>query len=415
MNVNRIYLKKQLTKRKEQKLYEIKPIGSAIRFRRKEMNLTLEEACEGICSVSYMSKLENNLIEPGEQFMDALLERFSLHESIDADLEQYEKDKIEMTHHFLFDKYLSEDIIFSYQKRDDHQALLILMGFYTLSKNDSAAYHCYNHLRQYMANMKDDELNIFFMFLSELLYRNHRFSEAFDVLTLTPHLDTESVELNLIKVKLKLKNAFKMHKVSEITNHYTSYLTQLVDLEHYQLLKKIRGQHVQYEAYYQSPDQIKKIVDKMHMLTQEEKDFAYAKALFFQQEYELFISYAKNYYKLHSHWLLLYLISLDYLKEKDEIISVISQTNDLSDICMGSRVILNHLSYKYIADRESLLMYLRRDILGFKHITDDYHVLDYIMVDSQNLFSKFQFYKEAVSVTSKFLPRLKMLKQADKP
>jgi transcriptional regulator with XRE-family HTH domain len=414
MYANVIYLKKQLAKRREQKLYEIKPIGSAIRFRRKEMNLTLEEACEGICSVSYMSKLENNLIEPGDQFIDALLDRFSLHESIDADLEQYEKDKIELTHHLLFEKYLTEEITINYQPRDDHQALLMMMGYYALSKNEVEAFNCYGHLRQYISNMKDDELNLFFMILSEMLYQKHRFSEAFDVLSLAPYLDESFLNLNLIKMKLKLKNAFKMHKVSEIMNHYTVYVNILVELEHYQLLKKVRGEFIKYEAYYQLPEVIKKTANQMHMLTEEEKDFVYSKSLFFQQEYEQFMKTAIKYYKFHSHWLLLYLIALDTLKRKEELTLIMSQRNELNDICLGSGLILNHLNQKYCGTKESLLLYLRRDILGYKHISDDYHVLDYLMVDSQHLFSKYQFYKEAVSVTSKYLPRLKMLKQAER-
>jgi HTH-type transcriptional regulator, quorum sensing regulator NprR len=361
-----------------------------------------------------MSKLENNLIEPGDQFIDALLERFSLQESIDANLEQYEKDKLILIHHLLFEKYLSEDIVLIYQNRDDHQGLLMMMGYYALSKNSTEAFTCYNHLRLYIANMKDDELNLFFTILSEMLYDKNRFTEAFDVLSLTPYLDESFLNLNLIKKKLRLKNAFKMHKVSEIMNNYTSYINKLVELEHYQLLKKMRSQYIQYEAYYQMPEVIKKTVNQMHMLTEEEKDFAYSKALFFQQEYELFMNSAIKYYKYHSHWLSLYLIALDYLNRRDELTVIMSKKNELNEVCISSSLILNHLHYKYLGSKEALLNYLRREILGFKHLSDDYHVLDYLMVDSQNLFSKHQFYKEAVSVTTKYLPLLKTLKQAEK-
>jgi len=37
-------------------------IGSMIRHQRRKMNLTLEEGAEGNCSVSYLSKVENNQI-----------------------------------------------------------------------------------------------------------------------------------------------------------------------------------------------------------------------------------------------------------------------------------------------------------------------------------------------------------------
>ena len=58
--MNIIVFRRLVRSRKECKLYETKPIGSAIKFKRKAMNMTLEEGSEGICSVSYLSKIENN-------------------------------------------------------------------------------------------------------------------------------------------------------------------------------------------------------------------------------------------------------------------------------------------------------------------------------------------------------------------
>ena len=60
--MNIIVFRRLVRSRKECKLYETKPIGSAIKFKRKAMNMTLEEGSEGICSVSYLSKIENEAI-----------------------------------------------------------------------------------------------------------------------------------------------------------------------------------------------------------------------------------------------------------------------------------------------------------------------------------------------------------------
>ena len=52
--------------------------GSAFKTFRKENNLTLEEAAADICSVSYLSKAENNLINISEAYSKKLNERYNL-------------------------------------------------------------------------------------------------------------------------------------------------------------------------------------------------------------------------------------------------------------------------------------------------------------------------------------------------
>ena len=55
------------------------------------MGMTLEEGAAGICSISYLSKLENNQIEPNLDFVDQLVERFDIKEQLTFDDYQYEK------------------------------------------------------------------------------------------------------------------------------------------------------------------------------------------------------------------------------------------------------------------------------------------------------------------------------------
>lgn len=414
LNINLHYLKKQLSKRREEKLYEIRPIGSAIRFKRKELNLTLEEASEGICSVSYLSKLENNLIEPGDRFIDSLIDRFDLKETFEIDLERFENDKKALISMMLHEQKPDEQIKDHYICREDHQAFLIQMMYYYLSFDEVNTLKCYNYLRHDVANLKDDELAIFLIISSEILYKEHRFSEAYQLLLLITHHDESQLSISLMVMKYRLKNAFMMHKTSGITNLYPAYSHILIDLEFYDLLKKIKNEYVSYIAYYESPKSMKQMLEKMSSLTDEEKEFAYAKTFFYQQQYDKYIKLAKPYYQQSSKWLTLYLMALDHLNKKDEIVSVITQIGQNQSLCLSSKILILHLKHKYISDKQVLLNYLRRDIIGLKHVTDDYQVLDYLMFDTQQLFAKNQFYKEAVQTTSYFLPKLKTLKQAEK-
>jgi transcriptional regulator with XRE-family HTH domain len=413
MNIHIPYLKKQLTKRREQRLYEIKPIGSAIRYKRKEMRMTLEEACEGICSISYLSKLENNQIEAGERFMDQLIERFQLKECIDIDLELYESDKVMMAQNLLSEEHKSSEFLNRYEHRDDYQAYLIQMYDAVTTKNMTLSLIKYNAIRGYVVNLRDDELALFFQLTSILLYRNHKFCEAYDLLHDIPDMHEETYEtLNLVTTKLKLMNAFRMHKKSEISTNYQTYIQKLIDRHDYRQVNQIKFAFMAYEASYLCQKLIYKSVKKFRHLSEEEKNYALAKTYFHRGDLQKAYDITKKYYTHNHYFLSLYLMTIDRMQKFDDIKQILSEKESLP-ICFGSEILMVHLRYKYLSSKDQLLDYLRKFILGFNHISDDYQLLDYLMVDAQQLFAKYQFYKEAVMVTSKLLPRLKTLNQAN--
>lgn len=409
-----IQIKKLVCSRKEQKLYETKPIGSAIKFKRKEMSMTLEEGSEGICSVSYLSKLENNQIEVGDQFIPPLVERFRLEEVYDIIDDTYEEDIKKIIEHLTFGTLPDEDMTAKYLDRCDYQSELVHMGYHTLLKNFKEAEKSFRDLKIYIPNLRHKDFSLFLILTNIHLYQLNRFSEAFDFLNFAPKFEELSQNLILLILKWKLLNAFRMHRISEVINNYPIYINMLVDIEHYDLLQEIRNAYMQFEAYFQNPRNVEETLAKMHSLSQSDREYVIAKSLFFNQKYQEVIRLSKPYYRNSSQWLVIYLMSLDYEKEHLEITNLLAHTEELSDICNTSRLIISHLKYKYKGDKEQLLNYLRREILGIKHLTDEYHILDYLMIDAQRLFSKHQHYKEAVQVTTHYLPILKVLKQSDK-
>ncbi|WP_052329671.1 helix-turn-helix domain-containing protein [Thermicanus aegyptius] len=66
-------------------------IGRLILRRRKELHLTQDALAVGICSTSYLSKIENGQVTPHTEVLSALLKRLGL----DPDLAR-ETDKREM-------------------------------------------------------------------------------------------------------------------------------------------------------------------------------------------------------------------------------------------------------------------------------------------------------------------------------
>jgi len=414
MNINLMHIKKQVRNRKEQKIFESKPIGSAIKFKRKEMNMTLEEGAEGICSVSYLSKLENNLIEPGVRFISSLIERFNLEDVFDQDYEQYQLHLREIKDRLFEGSQPKEDLPALYGKRKDYQALLVKMGYYTLmNQYDEASKSIYD-LRVYIPNLNHDEFGLFILLTGMMLYDDHKYSDGYEVLLLSPKFENIEQKVVLMLLKFRLFCAFKMNKISEVLNHYPTYVNMTVDIEKYDLLQEMRNRYVQFEASFKNPEDMEKILGKMSTLQQELKDYILAKSMFYHGEYDNVIMASKPYYRKHSHWLVLYIISLDYAKKHEDILYVLDHTDELLDVCKTAKVLISHLKHKYKSDKTQLLNYLRREILGIKHLSDEYQVLDYLMMDAQNLFSKHQHYKEAVQVTSFYIPRLKTLERAER-
>lgn len=53
-------------------------LGTYIKKRREELNISQEELCEGLCAVSSLSRIENNQQDPSRNLTKNLLERLGL-------------------------------------------------------------------------------------------------------------------------------------------------------------------------------------------------------------------------------------------------------------------------------------------------------------------------------------------------
>lgn len=47
----------------------LEKIGKQVFYKRLQQKMTQEELCQGICSVSYLSKIENGKIEASEEIL----------------------------------------------------------------------------------------------------------------------------------------------------------------------------------------------------------------------------------------------------------------------------------------------------------------------------------------------------------
>lgn len=73
----------------------LEKMGKQIFYKRLQQKMTQEELCQGICSVSYLSKIENGRIEASEEILQLLCARLEIAVSDLRDIEAEVKEKLE--------------------------------------------------------------------------------------------------------------------------------------------------------------------------------------------------------------------------------------------------------------------------------------------------------------------------------
>lgn len=406
MNIH--FLKRQLTKRRESRHYDFQPIGSMLKIRRKELKLTLEEGAEGICSVSYLSKLENNLIEPNILFVDQIMKRLGIVQTIDFNQDKYLKDLYQITKDMISLHKTCEVSMDEYYHRDDHQAhLMLMLEAYILNNNKEVLNH-YQKCLTFIPQFQDQEIILCLLALSETLYRMHHFKDAYDiVLILTKMHITKSDYLMLVK-RLKLMICFSMHKHIDIEHDYQSYLSMVVDHSYYHLANEIKKLHLVYRAFHQPIPHIIKLsqTEDPH---QELEYLPYAISLWVHQEFHKVIEIAHKRKEL-SGWVFIYLTSLDHMGDREAIIHLIERLEN-ETINDSEKVILHYMRRKYLSDEYKPNITNLKEFFH-EHACDDIHILEYITQDTSKQFAEFQFYKDAYKILADHYLNLKLLKRS---
>lgn len=408
MNLNYVY--RQLRKRAELKHFEIKPIGSAIRLKRKELGMTLEEGAEGICSISYLSKLENNQIDPNLDFVDQLVDRFGLKDQIAFDIESYESDLKELTKLMFHFEKPKRSFIDTYRDREDHQAMVIHVIETYLHDEYELVFDRFKSIQQFIPHLRHDELTLILLSLASSLIAFEKYQDAYQLVNHLPLLDKhEHFELYLLSKRMRLQLGLMMHKISEIGPDIHRYYNEVVEYGYHHLLVDMKKLAMYHIAYYHAPEKMKKAVikvDREHELNH----LPYAISCYTHQRYDSVIELARQKPDL-SGWVLIYLLSLEATQNFDEMAHVISERLP-NNLLPSELIIVDYMKIKYQKDQSKMISYIRKMYLNQSATSDHIMLLEYLMIDTAQIFIKSQFYKEANLLTQKFHLHLRSIKMA---
>lgn len=383
-------------------------IGAYLKKKRKELNVTQDIISNGICSISYLSKIENNQIIPKEFYVRELMDKLDVEEN------QYEKN--------LNEKYYLSQLVRGFFYLDDALVTEVYENIrniehnltFNLCKLAYNVYFSYDDNNQYVmmlenlvANMTDHELKLYLLFASLYYISIEKFKTALEVLNLGIKIGISSELLSALYSEYTfLVNQRLQNKNSSLEEYEHAQLiyARYHNVKRGMNLSLWRSYYLVFENPSKSLSIIKKI--KKSFLDDESKEFYYmikAMILFEKRKYQESVLNLNNigqdsvfYYQ---KTILLYEICL--IDKDTEMVEKVKRI--LEDYKPNKFQLRYKVYYHYLLNtrQEDLKEYLRDIAIPFSIKIDDYYGLEKYTNKMIEICSKNSRYKEALQYYNK--------------
>ncbi|MCK5731592.1 MAG: helix-turn-helix transcriptional regulator [Tenericutes bacterium] len=164
MNIN---IKASIIKRREEMHnYYYQGFGDRIKRKRKELNLTQEVVAIGICSNTYVSKMENNKIVVNKEHLFLIMERMGMPtDNISLPEEMIDILKKSIEYFFYKDVESYEKLYLEIEKYDYGILLYVArFGYYILTNDVYNAKILYSDMYKYLNHLEDFGFTTFLIF-----------------------------------------------------------------------------------------------------------------------------------------------------------------------------------------------------------------------------------------------------------
>ena len=155
MNVKSITNRIKKNDAQSQKNDKNKIIGALLKKRRVEMNKTISEFSDGICSISYQSKVESNKIIPRPEYLSLLMERANININ-EIDAIQNSEELLRRSINYFFDQneIMYKAFIEEYENIKDNPCIeIIRFGYYTLTYEYNKATDSFDSILKYASSL----------------------------------------------------------------------------------------------------------------------------------------------------------------------------------------------------------------------------------------------------------------------
>lgn len=254
--------------------------SATLKNERLRNNLTLGDLTHKICSKSYASKIENNLITPDEFVMKMLFERMNIdYDKLSAmDQTNY---LFECLHYYFYHQF---DYIQSLSERTQKPFFIarnaLVQLFYQLIKQDYNQFRIQVQVIDDVKNTLDDfELLVLFFCVIEYFIKTHQYTQAETYLRLVAQIAHQTTILHALFAEQKFLVACHLNQTYRAHQYYQ-------DLEHYYTIgypikKQFKDKLLFLETFYQDHPAIEEMkrMEADYIPQEYEQSFWYSQLL----------------------------------------------------------------------------------------------------------------------------------------
>ncbi len=373
MEFNVYTMKHFIKQRKHLMESNYQSFGAAIKRKRLERNMTLEESAENICSISYLSKIENSLIEPSPKYFYLLKERFDLNDELTIS-DQFHEHVERCLNYLVFKDADALELIKTFQTYPDHMGLWheLFMHVFVEKQEQFERHALFTFFDLY------DDIAFFivlYAYAKDAIKKGY-YQEAYDIVY--PTLQT------LIHNDLQ---KFLWHVLlSEIGVHtHKDYLLFHHSEKVYELSLNFR--------IYDTINQVKHYMDRRREMTSMQPNMQSLDVISKQ-----YVSYYLQTYHLESFELTQDIISviLAYLKHDDRFEDAMALFDNDEHIVIQYFKILAYDHHEYTED------FFKTYVLKQSLMKYDYVTLHFLHHEAYQFFNKLNYYKDAARTFKQF-------------
>lgn len=382
------FIKNQLRLRKHLPTMQ-EDVGSILKHHRKEMGLTLEEGALGICSVSYLSKVENNLIYPSDKYIALFEEKFKV-ELKDKPYRTDEDIADEIIIKHFYDEAIEVDLKFF--SGLDYKSKLNQLLYLTITNQIERAKKQYMELMPYIKNLNTKELKIFLYSISCILTSEGRLKDAFCVLNMDTPYPMDSY-LGCLMMKSRIILATKMNNHPFILLNYEQVVSYLIDHEYYHVAHDLKYHYIVYLVQFITYENLVIMLDKSLHLKEEQKKYVLARYYFLNGAYEDAYPIIQGLELYDISFYNLSIQILNKINDKETLKKLITHQKYKDNIQMN--LMSSYLNEKHFSRRLTTTNFIKNQIMKINDLPDMIDQLHFWYEESLENFKAHGFYKDA--------------------
>ena len=373
-------------------------ISQLLKERRINLSLTLKESSDGICSLSYLSKIEQRKIKPKKNVVDDLVKKYNI---VDDEI-YFKTDKYNQILEKSIKDYLNTNVLLNYYnvvfKENNYKANLIKFAYYVSNSKLDKAYEIYKKLSEVYTLFNLKEFVYFSYFLADLLYKDNKNLLSYKLLDRIKYYIVLD-ELSILIDKLYIKTTFKIHRDNDIRSTITHFKEELAFYNLYDYIKEFDFISLRYSMFKNDNKTNFKNIKSRLGINKYEKAILESFCFYREKDYEKALktfSIVKNF---DDTTFLYYAALHDLTGDSKRAIEFLK--NHTSNLNTLSSDLLNFLIFKKDLPPKDFFNYLIKHYFKNKEV-ENYYYLEYIINSSILYFSNLKYYKDIYLLYKEF-------------